>query len=715
MMTEEKALWQYVSVLKPKLRSNVHVIKQDYRQERWYLLHDTSNGRFIRINRAAYQVVGRLDGDSTMADILALINENLASGEEEVNPNHVLAVISQLHEAEFLKGAIPLSAQEVLNRYHRNTRFRRLKMLANPLAVKVPLLDPDSLLNKLLPLARLCFSRLGLMFWLLAFAVATTIAGANSSQLFADIANISLGNYALFSLCVLYPSIKILHELGHGLVIKTLGGEVHEAGINFLLFFPVPYVDGSASCAFRDKYKRALVGAAGILVELFIAFCALIVWSLVEPGLIQDMALYCFVIASVSTVLFNANPLLRFDGYYVLEDIIEIPNLSTRARKYYLYLTQYYILGLKEAKSPVTAIGERRWFASYGLIAPIYRLLILFTIASYLISQFFIVGVILATWAMLKQVFIPLYQGICFLLLNEQVAEKRLRAGLMLSLCLLLIAGMLAVPVSLTTQAQGIVWLGDDSRIVAQASGFISPNATTQDREIVKGEVIAILSNEELQTEHRILQSKLRELQTKKVATLEKSRVESRMISDAIKSAKAQLALKDSRVNQLTIRAKTDGFLVVSDEKLRGDSYVKQGDLLAYIVRNKPSVIRAVISQEKIGLLESGAISAQVMFSHQPGHVFNAEIIRQVPAASRTLPSASLGMSGGGEIKQDSNDRSGLTAAEDFFIVDLVLPEQLDTELVMSRAHVRLQHGEESIGLQLFRNLQQLLLHHIVS
>lgn len=715
MSSEEHKLWQYVAELQPQLRADVTIITQDFRSERWYVLHDKASGRFIRMNNFAYQLLGRLNGEYSLSDILLLSNQSRPEGTPEMTVTDILQLLSQLHEAEVLRGGIPLSAQDILIRYKRSIKFRRFRALSNPLFLKVSLFDPDRLLNLLLPLGRLIISPVGLTLWLFTLLMAAVVAGINYQALIADSSAISLNSSSILVLCVIYPAIKLLHELGHGLAIKVFGGEVHDSGIYFLLFIPLPYVDGSASWAFRDKYKRALVGAAGIAAELFLASCALILWSLVEPGVIRDIALYSFVIASISTLLFNANPLLRFDGYYVLEDLTEIPNLSSRSKQYYFYLMQRYLLGLNTAKSPITAFGERGWFIGYGLAAPIYRLTILFSIAIYLASEFLVIGVVLALWAIFMQIVRPIYHAINFLFNSERMADRRSRGAAVLILLLAVVTTTLLVPISLTTQAQGVVWLGDSSRVVAKTSGFISPNQRPQEGAVAKNDIIIQLNNDELLARQKELQSQLRELRIKQVVMLAESRIQERMVSDEIRAVAAELELLNSRIAQLTVHARSTGKLVLNNTEIRKGGYVNQGDLLAYIIQQQQLVIRAVIPQEQVGLLGRGAIAAKVMFSHLPGQLIDAKIIRQVPAASRTLPSAALGLSGGGDIRQDLTDSSGLTAAEDFFVIDLVLPEVVDNDLIMSRVHVRLDHGYEPVGMQWLRSLQQLLLRQLNS
>ena len=353
---QDSAFWQQIADLRPRLRHGVEILVQDYRGERWYLMHDQASGRFLRFNAIAYEFLGRLDGDLTVREIIELANDGY--GEAVLEPEQVMQIMAQLQGAEVLRGGLPLAAQDLLERYQQAQRFRRQRALSNPLSLRIPLFDPDRLLTRLLRPARWIFSWIGLLLWLLVVLGGGLLAVANTGELAAAIGAKTLSTSDVLMFWLLYPLIKALHELGHGLAVKVWGGECHETGISLLVFMPVPYVDASAAWAFRDKRRRAVVGAAGIMVELFIAALAFLFWLVVEPGLARDVALNIALIGGVSTLLFNGNPLLRFDGYYVLEDLVEIPNLAARSTRFHLHLIQYYLLGVEDSRSPVTAQGE---------------------------------------------------------------------------------------------------------------------------------------------------------------------------------------------------------------------------------------------------------------------------------------------------------------------------------------------------------------------
>ncbi len=706
---QNAALWSHVAHLRPRLRKDVRILVQDYRGERWYLLHDESGGRFLRFNPLAYEVLGRLDGDLSMQEILDLANAGHGD-DRPLDTEDVLQILAQLHGAEVLRGGLPLSAQDVLNRYRQAQRYRRRRTLSNPLAIRIPLFDPDRLLNRLLGAARLLFSWAGLWLWLAVVGLAAVLALANASELGAAIGAKTLSTSEVLAFWLLFPVIKALHELGHGMALKAWGGEVHETGINLLVFMPVPYVDASAAWAFRDKRRRALVGAAGILVELFLAALGVLVFLLVEPGLVQDMALNVALIGSVSTLLFNGNPLLRFDGYYVLEDLVEIPNLASRSSRFYLYLMQRYALGLSDARSPVTAAGERGWFAVYGLLAPLYRVLVIVGIALYLAAEFFVVGVILASWALLMHLIKPLVLSIRFLATSDRLEARRVRGFSALATVLVAVGVLLALPAPLVTHAEGIVWAGDEGRVVSGADGFVVEVLVASGADVDPGELLLRLEDPELEARLAVAQARLQELRTQQAAERQQSRVRAAIVNEDIEAVQAEIAQLRRRVAALEVRSQSAGRCFAKKPEEFEGRHVRQGELLGYVMQSGQPVVRTVVEQDRVGLLRSSPPGVEVMLADAIGAAVPGELLREVPAGTAELPSAALGAVGGGQIAVDMHDETGRTAVQKVFQFDVALPVGTPVSGIGGRAYVRLDHGSEALWRQWSRSLRQLLL-----
>src|SRR3989304_3686958 len=258
----------------------------------------------------------------------------------------------------------------------------------------------------------------------------------SSNLLFAD-SNmnelIRQGNEVLSSdnLIILYVCIvviKVLHEFGHAFACKRFGrlnnggGQVHVMGVMFMVFLPLPYVDASSAWAFRNKWHRAIVGMSGILVELALASVAVIVWANTSAGLTHAFAYNLIFIASISTILFNGNPLLRFDAYYVLADVIEIPNLSKRSIDYFYYLVRTYAWKVRNAVNPANSRHEKYWLIFYGIASTAYRIFISIQILLFLNDRLpedlFIIVPLFAIPALIMWLLFPIGKFIRYLATN---------------------------------------------------------------------------------------------------------------------------------------------------------------------------------------------------------------------------------------------------------------------------------------------------------
>jgi len=333
--------WYRVAQLHPRLRPQVRTQRQNRRGQPWYLLSDTATGRQHLINDPAYQFIGRCDGRH---DVQGVWDSVLATlGDAAPTQDEVIALLAQLNEHELLQCEhTPDTA--VLFQRRTERRRRRRRAMVNPFAFRLPLGDPSSWLPRFDPLASLLFRPALLWVWLALVAVALLVPGANWSELQAEVRTQMLTPTCLALAWLVFPLVKALHELGHALAIRRWGGEVHEIGVALLVLVPAPYVDASASSGFARRSQRAAVAAAGIMVETTLAALALLLWLNVQPGLVRDVALVVMFIGGVSTLLFNGNPLLRFDAYYVLCDLLDLPNLATRSSAWWSYLVRRHLL-----------------------------------------------------------------------------------------------------------------------------------------------------------------------------------------------------------------------------------------------------------------------------------------------------------------------------------------------------------------------------------
>ena len=279
--------WYRVAGLRPKLRPHAQIHRHRYRGQAYYVLQDHASGRMHRFTPAAYLFIGRMDGKRTVDAIWSEVVEQLE--DDAPTQDEIVQLLSQLHAADILQSDVTPDAGELFERYAKqHTTFRR--NLRNPFAIALPLWDPDAFLERTLPIVGPLFGWTGAVLWLLVVLPAVVLASVHWPELTHNLSDRLFASGNVMLIALVYPVVKALHELGHGYACKARGGEVHQLGIMLLVFFPAPYVDATAATAFNSKWQRAAVGAAGILVEVFLAGLALYAWLLLEPGTTRAIA-----------------------------------------------------------------------------------------------------------------------------------------------------------------------------------------------------------------------------------------------------------------------------------------------------------------------------------------------------------------------------------------------------------------------------------------
>lgn len=702
--------WYRVADLKPRLRQHAELHRHDYRGKIWYVLQDHAGGRSHRFTPAAYRFIGLMNGELTVQELWDDLNEQ--EGDAAPTQDEVIRLLGQLHAADILICDVTPDSRELLRRYRRSERMKWKQRLWTPLAVRFPLLDPDRFLTRTLPYVRFIFTKYGAWVWLLTVVTGAVLAAANWSSLTENIVDRALAPQNLFLLWLVYPFVKAIHELFHGYATKVSGGEVHEIGIMLLVLVPVPYVDASSAWGFRDKRRRILVGGIGIMAELFMGAIALFVWLAVEPGVVHTVAYNVMLISGVSTLLFNGNPLLRFDGYYVLLDSIEIPNLGNRSNQYLGYLVQRYLFKSADAVSPADSRGERNWFLFYGIAAFIYRIFIMTVIVLYIGSRFFAVGVVLAIWAIVTQAIIPIGKSIKFLSSSPKLRKNRRQAvSVTLRIVAVLMLILFVLPIPLWTRTQGVIWPPEQSQLRAGTDGFIEEILIADGTRVEEGDALIVSSDPFLEARLELLESHQREIRLQLTQAQTINQVQVSILSEELAAATGDLERAREQVDSLVIRSPRAGVFTVPRRQDLPGRYVQKGQIVAYIVDSSDHLtVRAVVPQDNIGLLRERIRRINVLQRDWDGKRFEATLRRAVPGGTQRLPTAALGTVGGGPVAVDQRDSNGTLTLERVFEFEVVLPEEAPTEFLGNRVYVRFDHGYEPVGLQLYRSLRQLLL-----
>ena len=684
---------------------------QSSRGQTWYLLSLNGQSKRVRVNETAYQVIGRCDGsqplDAIFKTLLELDPESVASQTEIVEIAGKLVADGYLSCDEWPDPGTTLQEQQK----KRNSEIRKR---LNPVAPRISLINPNRHLARLDRLGPAIFSRGGFIVWLLLVLVGLSCVAFHTDQISAFSSQWlqSPGLWLISALC--FPVIKLIHEITHGLAVRRWGGNVTDAGMALLLLMPTPYVDASDANQFGSSVQRAWVSAAGILSELAIAAIAIVLWSLIEDGSIRSALFSCALIASVSTIFFNANPLVRLDGYYVLTDLARLPNLSQRSQQLWRTTLARVLLNI-ELPTLNIARGELGWLIAYQPISWLYRLSIFgwfsWWVATYNMSAGLIIAACAVSWLVLwpiaKLAAIPYQTGKPL----GETSHSWFRLGAVCAAFVVL--GFIPIPDR--TLAQGIVWTPEESIVRARHDGFIVAQPNPDDQLVKKDQVLLSIADPVVDADIDAIESRLPGLESVWLAKLSANNPgQARRDQEEHRQAKRELAFAQEAKKRLQIISPSQGrFRLNQQWRDMVDSFVSEGDMLGFVEREEAPVVRVVLSQNQAARIrfatsKQRAVAASIRFSDTTLNTQPAQLLQATPGPAAVLPSAALASTNGGQIEVSADEPGSLKPIQPSYLID-VIATGTPAAALGSRAWVRLDFGYKSAAGQLARWVRQLM------
>jgi len=723
-----------VADLKVRLRSSVNITRQFYRGQRWYVVQDQTNNAFFRLNQPAYEFVGLLDGTRTIRAAWETCTAKWGDGAP--TQGEALQLLGQLSTHNLLETQLPPDAAAMFERYRRRRKRELQNRFMNLLFPRIPILDPDAFLETVLPYVGWIFSWKGLLVWAVLILTGLYVLLNKGPGLSTAIGQASAvlqpDNWLLLYIAFLLD--KFLHESGHALACKKFGrqsglpGEVHAIGVMLLVFTPVPYVDASSSWLLKSRWQRAIVGAAGMWMEFALAAIAAIGWCWTSPeSMLHAFCYNLMFIASVATVFFNGNPFLRYDGYYILSDLLEIPNLLSRSMQYGLYLIKKYAFGLKDALNPAETRGQKIWMLIYIILAGVVRVLVLSAIIIFLVRnlqnypQVMLLFSFMALAAFFTWLVLPLSRCIWYLAASPELTHHRGRAWLVSGgFASVLIVGLGLIPLPDHCRVEGIVRGDPQQDIYVQTPGFLGqfvPNGSTVTGG-ANATLLLKLDNPDLETQAAVLRAKISSLQVQQRESLSDGDIPTAQIYARQADAQSsELASIEHQLSQLTIFAPISGQWVASDLHLRIGTYFKSGDQVGTVVHDGNMIIIAAADQSDAGqIIRAASNGAEIRIIGAADQAILAHVQLAFPGADNTLPSPALSYLAGGPFAPSATQNQPQMAATPFFILKVQpltptvsLSGRQVAPLAGQRVILRLSLPPEALARQVLEMLQRTL------
>jgi putative peptide zinc metalloprotease protein len=555
-------------------RGDLHANRQVYQGQAWFVVKDPISLHYFRFRPEEYALLEMLDGQASLDTLKEQFEARFPP--RRITVEELARFVSTLHRSGLVIGDRTGQGPQLFERRRQRLWKEWVAWISNVMSLRFRGIDPDRMLDRLNPW----------LGWIFAPAAIVVFTGFALSALLLVLVNFdafraklpefnqffAAGNWLYLAIAL--GVTKVIHEFGHGLSCKYYGGECHEMGVMILVFTPCLYCDVSDSWMLPNKWKRAAIGAAGMYVEVILAAIATYLWWNSHPGVFNQLCLDVMFVSSVSTILFNANPLLRYDGYYILSDVLEIPNLRQKANTILSRLAAKWCLGIKQPEDPFLPQRKLGWFALYAVASSLYGWFVTLSIFLFVWNVFKpyrlqVIGQLLAGMALWGLVIRPLQGMIKFL----KVPGRRDEVKAVNVLATVGVVGLAAAAIALIPLPQR-VWCvaelrprGEETVYVSEA-GRLEKVLVKPDQEVRRGQELAVLSSAELELEIAELEGR-RQQSESRLASLQRERftdpsaaLEIGTVQETLKTAVEQLERKRKDRAELVLVAPRDGVVL---------------------------------------------------------------------------------------------------------------------------------------------------------
>jgi putative peptide zinc metalloprotease protein len=698
---------------------------------RYWVVKDPLALRYHRLGEEEYALLGWLDGRCSREDLRRRFETRFAP--QRLSSARLQQFLATLFGHGLLVSESGGQGDSLWRRRAERRRLERRERWANLLAIRVGSIDPSRGLAWLAPKCRWLFSPACVVACVLLMSAALGLVTLHGATLFGRLPEWTefFGLRNAVWLVVSWILLKGLHELGHALACRHFGGECHELGLMALVFTPCLYCDVSDSWTFASRWQRVAVAAAGMYVEALVAACCTLVWWFSQPGGLQQLCLNLMFVGSISTLLFNGNPLLRYDAYFVLSDLLDAPNLSERSRRLLRQILTRWCLGVPLYAEEDLPERRRGLLAVYGVASTIYRGCLLIGILWFLHATLRPYGLALLarllTFAVVAGlVFVPLRD--LLRMLRHPGWRRQVRRG-RLGLTGLVVVGLLAalclVPLPHRVRAPAVLQPQDAHRVYVTVPGRLV-EAVELGRPVQQGQTLVTLVSYDMQLEIARLSGRRAELQLR-LHGLEAQQAQSPEAAVQIPAAREELADIERRweerrqdARSLTLTAPVDGvFLapprvpdrppndrlptwtgVPSDEQNRG-SYLETGTLVGLI--GDPQRIEAVLAIDQTDV-ESVRIGqrAWIALDQRNGAWLTGEIAELSKHESHAFswPDTAEGSTA---VPPRETDR--MTPARTGYWARVTLAEPRQRLLIGARGRARIGCAPRTLGWRVYQYL----------
>lgn len=720
--------------MRPDLSSRQH----RYQGRIYWVIKEPVGLNYFRFQEEEYAILQMLDGQTSLDEIKAEFEARFPP--QKIGVEELQQFIGMLHRSGLIIANVPGQGKQLKLRRDERWRKEWLNKISNILSIRFKGIDPDRILNWLHPKMKWMYTRTAV------FCCALLALSALSLVLVQfDVFQSKLPSFHQFFnlknaiwLSVALGVTKVIHEFGHGLTCKHFGGECHEMGVMILVLTPCLYCNVSDSWMLPNKWHRIAIGAGGMYIEVVIASICTFIWWFTEPGMLNHLCLSTMFVCSVSTLMFNSNPLLRYDGYYILADLVEIPNLRQKASDILNRKLGYWCLGLEQPDDPFLPERNQIFFALYSVAAAVYRWVVVFSILWFLYEiwkpyRLEIIGQIIGAAAIYGLAIQPLWKLGKFFYVPGRI--EKVKKGRMYSTLGVLAAAAAAVffvPLPHRVYCTLEVQPRDAKSIFVSVPGELEQVFVKPGEEIEAGAKLAQLVNldvdlslAELTGERDQNETQLESLQRQMVRDLQGASLQIQPLEATLDALNRQIKEKRIDLERLTLVSPVGGTVLPPpelparqnqdkqlphwsgtplDQKNR-EAYLEQGVLFCLVGDPHKMEALLVVDQEDIEYLKEGQL-VDVKLDELPAETLRGEIV-EIAAEPLAVSPRHLSNKAGGELATKTDESGVERPLNTSYQVRVPLEDPENVLRIGLRGRGRIHSLPQTLGHRIWRYVTQ--------
>ena len=676
-----------------RVRPDLKARRQRYQGRVYWVVKDPVGLQYFRFEEEEFAILQMLDGQSSLEEIAEQFEADFPP--QTIRVEELQNFIGMLHRSGLVLSDAPGQGVQLKKRSDERRRKELIGSMSNILSIRFKGFDPELILNGLYPWVRWFFSPTATCMSLLLAVCALTLVIVQfdvfQSKLPSFQSFFAAQNWLLIA--GVLGVTKVIHEFGHGLSCKHFGGECHEMGVMFLVLTPCLYCNVSDSWMLPNRWHRAAIGAAGMYLEVVMASIATFLWWFSEPGLLNYICLNIMFVSSVSTIMFNANPLLRYDGYYILSDIMEVPNLRQKATSILNRKLGKWCLGLEEPEDPFLPKRNQGFFALYTVASFFYRWLILLSIL-YFLNKIFepyglkVLGQMIALMSLYGLIVMPLVKVYKFFRVPGRLSKvKKLRMFTSLLLLAGIITSAFLIPFPSSVMCSFELLPRGATSVYVEVEGTLEEIVVEPGEQVAADQVLARMRNIDLEFEIESLRGECNasRVELKSLGQLrfrdDEASLQLEVVRERLAAIEEQLEQKVRDARRLEIKSPVAGTLIppplrqerpadqqlelaswtgsTLDKKNLGTTFMADGQQILFCQVGDPNAWDAVlvIGQRDLDLVARGQ-EVRLMLEESVYHVFISKIEYIANDKLEVLPPRLASTAGGPVPAQPDKDGS---------------------------------------------------------